>query len=51
MGARGQPIETKDKQWSTLKILRLLTTQNGYNFPEYASNLKFPIISHYINGC
>ena len=24
---------------------------NGYNCSKYALNVKFPIITHYINGC
>ena len=33
---------TKDQQWCTFKVLRILTTYNGYNMSKYASNFKIP---------
>ena len=41
---------TKDKQWLTFKVLRLLVNYNGSNSSKYALNFKFPIITHLING-
>ena len=37
---------TKDKQWLTFKVLRLLVNYNGSNSSKYALNFKFPIITH-----
>ena len=45
MVAEGQPMVTKDKQWSTFDVLRLSTTCNGYKTSKYASNFQFPIIT------
>ena len=42
---------TKDKERCTFEVLRILTTYNGYNRSKYASKLKFPIITHLIDGC
>ena len=42
---------TKDKQWWTFEVSSLSTNYNGYNCSKYALNFKFPIITHYINGC
>ena len=38
---------TKDNQWFTfIKVLSLSDTHIGYKTSKYASNIKFPIITH-----
>ena len=42
---------TKGKQWWTFEVLGASMIYNGFNSSEYALNFKFPIITHWINGC
>ena len=46
MVAKGQSMVMKDKQWWAFEVLRISTTQNGYNTLKYALIFKFPIITY-----
>ena len=41
----------RGNQGQTFEVLSLSTNYKGYNCSKYALNFKFPIITHYINGC
>ena len=41
---------TKDKNYCTFKVMRILAMYNEYNRSNYSSNFKFPIIIGATNG-